>query len=81
MSTATYAAAKGRAVPLPTARSRTTAAPIANEAERERIAGNYALVKEHLPEIVPFIKELHAVGLIDGLRAIQNVQIIQGKEP
>jgi hypothetical protein len=80
MSTATYAAAKGRAVPLPTAR-KPTAAPIANEAERERIAGNYALVKEHLPEIVPFIKELHAVGLIDGLRAIQNVQIIQGKEP
>ena len=80
MSTATYAAAKGRAAPLPTAR-KPTAAPIASEAERERIAKNVALHKQHLPEFSPFLKALHAVGLIDGLRAIQNVQLIQGKEP
>lgn len=76
MSTATYAAAKGRAVPLPTVRNRPTVAPIASEAERERIAGNFALVKQHLPELAPFIKELHAVGLIDGLRAINRVEVL-----
>lgn len=52
-----------------------------SEHERERVAQNYALVKTHLPEIVPFVKELHEAGLIDGLRAIDKVQVFNGKEP
>lgn len=43
-----------------------------SDAERERVAANRAFVHEHMPELVDFIKELHAEGLIDGWRAVEN---------
>lgn len=55
--------------------------PMVSPEEYERIAGNYRLVKQHMPEFIPFIKELGAVGLIDGPRAIQRVQVFNRKEP
>ena len=76
-----YAQAKGRAPASAVVWTRASVAPIDSQAEHDRIAANYSLVKQHMPEIVPFIKGLHAVGLIDGLRAIRNVQVFQGKEP
>ena len=47
-------------------------API-DDAERARIAGNVAGLREQCPELVPFFKDLHAEGLVDGWRAIDYV--------
>lgn len=44
-----------------------------DDAERARIANNIALVKSLMPEMVPFIKELHEVGLIDGWRNVAYI--------
>lgn len=79
MSANAYAQATGAAVQAtkPTARP----LPPLTEAERVRVAKNYAQVKTHLPELIPLIKELHEAGLIDGLRSIRRVELIQkGKE-
>ena len=43
-----------------------------SDAERERVAANRAFVLEHMPELVDFIKALHAEGMIDGWRAVGN---------
>jgi hypothetical protein len=43
------------------------------ERDREQIAENRAAVLEKLPELVPFIKELHALGMIDGWRNVVDV--------
>ena len=43
------------------------------DADRERIAGNVAALREQCPEFVPFFKELHAEGLVEGWRAIDYV--------
>jgi len=40
------------------------------EAEHVRIKATIAIVKEKMPEILPMIKQLHALGLIDGWRAV-----------
>lgn len=80
---ATYAKAKGRgadAVADEKPAARSPSRPL-SDAERERVAQNYALVKTHLPEVVPLIKALHEAGLIDGLRAIDKVAVFHGKEP
>lgn len=77
-----YAAMKGRAAQAKQAVAPRPPAPISEE-EAERIRRDIALVKAHMPELVPFIKELHEAGLIDGWRAVQNVQAFSknGKEP
>lgn len=75
-----YASIKGRSAPQAASTpSRRPAAPI-TEAESQRIRENIATVKAHLPEVVPLIKELHDAGLIDGWRAVQNVQIFTEHE-
>lgn len=70
-----YAKATGRA---------RTVAPVAlaprearslSESEVDLVAKNRAFVIEHIPEIVPLIKALHAEGLIDGWRAVQNCKL------
>ena len=73
-----YAKVKGKApaeTPAPRRPPR-PAAPI-DAAEHARIAANIKLHKKHLPEFAPFVKELHAVGLIDGWRAIQHIEILR----
>lgn len=50
-----------------------------SDAETDRVAENRAFVHEHLPELVPFIKDLHAEGLIDGWRAIGNCKLSDSK--
>lgn len=75
-----YAKVKGRASSpdeKPEApRPNRPAAPI-DEAEHARIAANNKLHKLLLPEFAPFVKELHAVGLIDGWRAIQKIEVFR----
>ena len=44
-------------------------------AERERAAEMHALHREYLPELEPFFRELYALGMVSGWRAIQNVTI------
>lgn len=46
-------------------------------AEQEKVAENRAAVHEHLPEMLPFIKELHEAGLIDGWRSVVKVELLQ----
>ena len=41
--------------------------------ERARIAQNVVAVKEMLPELVPFLQELHAEGMIEGWRDVAYV--------
>ena len=67
-----YADIKGQTVRQ--AKAPAAGRPVAglSDAERERVAANRAFVLEHLPELVDFIKELLAEGLIDGWRAVDN---------
>ena len=79
----TYASIKGQPIqPEPVAITAPAApADELSEEEIERIAENRAFVIEHMPELVDFIKALHAAGLIQGWRGVQNCQIqsIEGK--
>ncbi len=45
------------------------------EKEKTAVASRVALVKEHIPEAMDFLKELHSLGMVDGLRAIKNVTV------
>ena len=49
-------------------------------AEQERAAANRALVREHLPEVLPFIKELHELGMIDGWRNVEEVTVTPNQD-
>ena len=43
--------------------------------EQAQVARNKASVYAHLPEAVPFIKELHEAGMIDGWRGVVSVDV------
>ncbi|MCX7206108.1 MAG: hypothetical protein NT086_09035 [Proteobacteria bacterium] len=43
--------------------------------EKAAVASRAALLKEHIPEAMDFLKELHRLGMVDGLRAIKNVTV------
>lgn len=50
-------------------------------AEQAKVAENRAAVHEHLPEMLPFIKELHEAGMIDGWRSVVKVELFkEGKD-
>ena len=78
---ATYAGAKGKSSPLP-------ASPLSgggakaprplSAAAQARVAENKGLVEAHLPDMLPFFKDLYAEGLIDGWRAVESVRLIEG---
>lgn len=70
-----YAAAKGRAIQRPASTTRREPTPL-SEAEQQRVAANRAMVIEHLPEAVQFIKDLHAEGLIDGWRNVTRCTLL-----
>lgn len=44
-------------------------------AEQARVAENRAFVLEHMPELAPLIKELHAAGFIPGWRSVENCEL------
>lgn len=82
MSGVEYARATGAVVPSPPAPPPQAgegrkALPPLSEAERERVARNIELVKQYLPEAVPFIKEMHELGLIDGWRSVRVVEVFK----
>ena len=59
------------------ARSTEKSAPIPiSPSEEARIAENKAFVLENMPDMLPFIRELHAEGLIDGWRAVTSCKLI-----
>lgn len=47
-----------------------------NPAEQAKVARNKAAVYAHMPELVPFIKELHEAGMIDGWRGVGEVVLL-----
>lgn len=49
--------------------------PPLTEVQHARIKKTIAIVKEEMPEIVPMIKELHAMGMIDGWRSVHATKI------
>lgn len=74
-----YASAKGRATQRPAEDQQRRPPKPLSEAEQERVAENRAMVIEHMPEVVDFIKALHAEGLIDGWRNLTNCKLIDRK--
>lgn len=46
-------------------------------AEQAKVAENRAAVHKYMPEMLPFIKELHEAGLIDGWRSVVKVELIK----
>lgn len=70
-----YASAKGRAIQRPAATAKREPTPL-SEAEQQRVAANRAMVIEHMPEAVQFIKDLHAEGLIDGWRNVTRCTLL-----
>lgn len=85
MSANEYARQRGREAPdSPVEQpARTKAIPLVplTSADQARIASNRALVHEHLPEALPFIKELHELGMIPGWRAVEAVEVFPNSEP
>lgn len=47
------------------------------EIEQERVAKNRSLVRKHMPELLPEIRELVELGLIDGWRNVTKVEILK----
>lgn len=89
MSINEYARVTGREAPPPDASPAQAnpsrpARPL-TEREQARVAENRALVREHLPEAMPFIKDLHEAGLIEGWRNVETVEVFtdsnQGGRP
>jgi len=76
---ATYAGMKGRTAALQAASpvARAELRPL-SAAQAARVAENKARVEAHLPEMLPFFKDLYAEGLIDGWRAVVSVRLIEG---
>lgn len=68
-----YAAQKGRAT-LPAAPATIAQAEL-NAAQEARIDENKQFIRQHMPEIIPTIRDLHAEGLIDGWRAVKNCNL------
>jgi hypothetical protein len=79
MSANEYARQRGRD-PLPGHSSQLPvnekrALPPLSAAAQARVHQNRALVHEHMPEALPFIKELHELGMIDGWRNVEEVTL------
>ena len=70
-----YAAQKGRAAPTAPVVKAATTRPL-TPAEEARVAENRAFVIEHMPELLPMIRSMHAEGLIDGWRSIKSCRIL-----
>jgi len=77
-----YARVRGRSPsppsPLPAGEGRKARALTAEE--RERVEANRAEVHRHLPELVPFVRELHQGGVVDGWRCVRRVKVFDGDE-
>lgn len=76
-----YAAIKGRAptqqadAPAPVV-ARAQDLPVLNDTERAAIAERKRLCEQYAPAFAAFIREAYALGLIEGWRALERVEII-----
>lgn len=70
-----YASIKGRSLSIPIDPKAPSTAKKLSRAEIERVASNRDFVREHMPELVDLIRDLHAEGLIEGWRAVTNCKI------
>lgn len=75
---ATCAGVKGRTAALPLRPAARAALRPLSADEAARVAENKARVERHLPEMLPFFKDLYAEGLIDGWRAVVSVRVFEG---
>lgn len=48
-----------------------------SKAEQEKVAANRAAVYEHMPDMLPFFKDLHEAGMIDGWRGVGEVELLK----
>lgn len=78
-----YARARGKAAvdaaPPPISTPRRPLRQL-SQSEQEIIARRRALVHEHMPELVPEIKALADLGMIDGWRNIQRFEVLETGE-
>lgn len=62
----------------PAAQPKPAASPVyreLNEREKAKIARNRALVHQHIPEMVPLMKQMIELGLIEGWRNVVKVEV------
>ncbi|WP_025916151.1 hypothetical protein [Herminiimonas sp. CN] len=71
----TNATVSVRPKPVAPAAAASKPLPPLSEAEHARIKQTIAIVKEKCPELVPMIKELHALGMIDGWRSVTITKV------
>lgn len=69
-----YAAQKGRAVQAVRSTPKTEPKQLTT-AEEERVAAANEFILEHIPDMLPMIRDLHAEGLIDGWRNIVTFRL------
>lgn len=48
-----------------------------SEIEQARATENRRLVRKHMPELIPEIRDLAELGLIDGWRNVRSVEILK----
>ncbi|MFZ5658751.1 MAG: hypothetical protein ACOY5C_02715 [Pseudomonadota bacterium] len=64
--------------PTRTAAPKPAASPVyleLNEREKAKIARNRALVHQHIPEMLPLMKHMVELGLIEGWRNVVKVEV------
>ncbi|SCX40325.1 hypothetical protein [Nitrosospira sp. Nsp1] len=77
-----YARATGRELRSPEALShqneeKQRALRPLSELEQAHAAENRRLVRTHMPELIPEIRELAELGLIDGWRNVMSIEILK----
>lgn len=75
----TYASIKGwsgTAGHLPAASPARREPPLLTPKQQAQVATNRDFVREHMPELTSMLKEMHAAGLIDGWRSVENCRLL-----
>jgi hypothetical protein len=73
-----YASQKGRSVPQAQAAPE-AAEPITPDQEAA-IEANKEFILEHMPEMLPIIRNMHAEGLISGWRNVKSCKLINAND-
>lgn len=75
-----YASQKGRAAPVAPAAKREKPLAELSEADKASIEGNKEFILEHMPDMLPFIRDLLATNQIDGWRNIKQTRLLDESE-
>jgi uncharacterized protein involved in copper resistance len=70
-----YASAKGKTAHIAAEERRPP--PELSDEQKAAIAERARLVKQHIPEMMDFVRALHAEGMVDGLRCIESVTVFE----